>query len=139
MNLFVLLKASAIWPQALVLLVSSCFVHTAAVRATPAALPKSMACMGLPTVFLISAMCVQIAKQSLLPPSVGPDTGKIGMVSSRGEYLPAEVREERQIGASWVGGSEKPDLAAWMGNEAEKSELWSAWSFCGARTRHFCA
>jgi len=40
-----------------------------------------------------TAFLSQIAKQSLLPATVGADSGKIGMSSSRGEYLPAEVRD----------------------------------------------
>ncbi|KAF5834824.1 hypothetical protein DUNSADRAFT_8408 [Dunaliella salina] len=40
-----------------------------------------------------TALLSQIAKQSILPASVGADSGKIGMPSSRGEYLPAEVRD----------------------------------------------
>lgn len=50
------------------------------------------------------AFLLQVALQSLLPAREGADTSRVGMASTRGEYLPAEVGEGKTISAPRIWG-----------------------------------
>jgi hypothetical protein len=39
-------------------------------------------------------LLARIARQSLLPAKQGTDSSRVGLASSRGEYIPAEVSED---------------------------------------------